>query len=72
MIFDAHTHLNFEGFDEEERTQRAEEIAASVTPPSKTMFLPPPLLGEASKLSKISLGSPNRGADSVRSAEAEG
>ena len=29
MIFDAHTHLNFEGFDEEERTQRAEEIAAS-------------------------------------------
>ena len=29
MIFDAHTHLNFEGFDEEERTQRAEEITAS-------------------------------------------
>lgn len=29
MLFDAHTHLNFEGFDEEERLFRAEEIAAA-------------------------------------------
>ncbi len=29
MLFDAHTHLNFEGFDEEERKFRAQEIEAS-------------------------------------------
>ena len=29
MLFDAHTHLNFEEFSEEERTARAQEIAAS-------------------------------------------
>lgn len=29
MLFDAHTHLNFEGFDEEERRFRAEEIEES-------------------------------------------
>ena len=29
MIFDAHTHLNFEKFTDEERTQLAQEIEAS-------------------------------------------
>lgn len=29
MLFDAHTHLNFEGFDEEERSFRADEIENS-------------------------------------------
>ena len=29
MLFDAHTHLNFEEFSEEERTARAQEIATS-------------------------------------------
>ena len=30
MLFDAHTHLNYEEFSEEERLERAREIEASV------------------------------------------